>query len=97
MSFWLWGILALYHIHQNNRCINGRRSRFRLNQLRMPLNRFLNPLRLNANIPLCNRCAAMLQQSLHQRNIVSIGFINLRGAPFVQAMVRLFLLKIFYI
>ena len=35
-------------------------------------NQSLNPLRPDANIPLCDRCAAMLQQSLHQRNIVPI-------------------------
>ena len=32
-----------------------------LHQLRMTFNRFLNPLWFNTNIPLCDRCAAMLQ------------------------------------
>lgn len=52
----------------------------------MTFNRSLNPLRFYTNIPLCDRCAAMLQQPLYQRNIVSIGFINLRGVPLAEAV-----------
>ena len=68
-----------------------------LYQLRVSFNCFLNPLWLNTNIPLCDRCAAMLQQPLHQRNIISVGFINLRGVPPVKAVVRPFPFQIFHI
>ena len=57
-----------------------------LYQLRMPLNCPLYPLWFNADIPLCDRCAAMLQQPLHQCNIVPIGFIDLRSVPFAEAV-----------
>lgn len=52
----------------------------------MILYRRFNPLWLNANIPLRGACAAMLQQPLHQRNIIAIIFINLRGVPFAEAV-----------
>ena len=57
-----------------------------LYQLHMILYCLLDLLRLNANIPLRGACAAMLQQPLHQRNIIAIIFINLRGVPFAEAV-----------
>ena len=52
----------------------------------MALNRLLNPLRLNADISLCCSCAAVLQESLNQDNVIPIGFVDLRGIPLAKAV-----------
>ena len=48
-----------------------------LYQIRMILYRLFDPLWLNADVPLRGAGTAMLQQSLNQGNIETIGFVDL--------------------
>ena len=52
----------------------------------MILNGLLNSLRLNANVMLCCGGAAVLQEALNQCNVITIGFVNLSGIPFAEAV-----------
>ena len=55
-------------------------------KLRMVLDCFLNPLRLNADIPLRGGGAAVLQQPLHKGNIITVILVNLRCVPLAEAV-----------
>ena len=52
----------------------------------MTFNGFLNPLRFNANVPLCGFSGAVLQKPLHQGNVTPIGFVDFRCIPFPEAV-----------
>ena len=52
----------------------------------MILNCLLNPLRLNADIPLCGSCAVMLKEPLHQCDVKPIGIVYLCGIPFTETV-----------
>ena len=52
----------------------------------MILNCLFNFLWLNTDIPLGGGCAAVLQQSLHQRNVKSICIINLSCVPLAETV-----------
>ncbi len=55
-------------------------------QLCMSFNRFFNPLRLNADIPLRHGCVAVLQEPLHKGNIIAIVAIDLCCVPFSETV-----------
>lgn len=57
-----------------------------LYQLCMVLNCGFNLLWLNADVPLCSGCAAVLQQPLHQRNIKAVCIVDLRCVPLAEAV-----------
>lgn len=46
----------------------------------------LDPLRLNADISLCRSGGAVLQKPLHQGNVITTVFVNLRSVPFAEAV-----------
>lgn len=46
----------------------------------------LNTLRFDADVALGGRRAAMLEQPLHEGNVVPVVFVNLRREPFPEAM-----------
>ena len=52
----------------------------------MVLDSLLYPLRLNADIPLCGGGAAVLQQSLHKGNVITVILVNLRCVPLAEAV-----------
>lgn len=52
----------------------------------MILNRRFDLLRLDADIPLCGACAAVLQQPLHKGYIEAIGVVDLRSVPLAEAV-----------
>ena len=49
-------------------------------------NRRFDFLRLNSNIPLRNCGRTVLQKPLHQSNVITIRFVNLRCVPFAEAV-----------
>lgn len=57
-----------------------------LYQLRMSFNRLLYPLWFDADITLCNGGGAVLQQSLHQRNIIAVVLVDFRRVPLAEAV-----------
>ena len=52
----------------------------------MILDCLLDPLRLNANIPLGDGGAAVLQKPLDKGYVVTAAFVDLRGVPLAEAM-----------
>lgn len=52
----------------------------------MVLDCLLNPLRLDADIPLCGGGAAVLQEPLHKGNIITVILVNLRCVPLAEAV-----------
>lgn len=52
----------------------------------MVLDRCFDFLRLNADVSLCGRCAAVLQQSLNQRNIKAVFVVDLCCIPLAEAV-----------
>ena len=52
----------------------------------MPLNCLLDPLRLDADVSLRHRCAAVLQEPLNKSNIIAIVLVDLRGVPLAEAV-----------
>ncbi len=57
-----------------------------LNQLRMPLNRLFDPLRLDADVSLCDCGGAVLQEPLDKGNVIAICLVNLCGVPLAEAV-----------
>lgn len=57
-----------------------------LYQLRMAFDGLLYPLWLNANVSLCHRCAAVLQESLNKGNVIAVVLVNLRRVPLAEAV-----------
>ena len=57
-----------------------------LYQLCMVLDCGFDLLRFNTDVPLCSGCAAVLQQSLNQRNVKSVCVVNLRRVPLAEAV-----------
>ena len=55
-------------------------------QFRMSLNRFFNPLRLNADVSLRDRRAAVLQEPLHKGNVIPVVPVYLCSVPFPKAV-----------
>ena len=49
-------------------------------------NCFFNPLRLHADITLGGGGGAVLQKPLHQGNVITTVFVNLRSIPFAEAV-----------
>ena len=49
-------------------------------------NCFFNPLRLHADITLGSGGGAVLQKPLHQGNVITTVFVNLRSIPFAEAV-----------
>lgn len=52
----------------------------------MILYSLLNPLWLDADVPLCGAGTAMLQQPLHQGNIEAVGIVDLCSIPLAKAV-----------
>ena len=52
----------------------------------MPLNGCLDSLRLDADVTLCDRSRAMLQEPLDKRNVVAVVFVNFGGVPLSKAV-----------
>ena len=61
-------------------------SLFLLYQLRVVLNCLFDLLRFDADVPLCGGCAAVLQQSLNQRNVKSVCVVDLRCIPLAETV-----------
>ena len=58
--------------------------RLRLQQLRVALDCPLNPLRLDADVPLRYGGRAVLQQSLHKGDVIAVVLVDLRRVPFAE-------------
>jgi hypothetical protein len=52
----------------------------------MSLNGLLDPLWFNADVTLRCGGAGVLQEPLNKDNVISVGFINLRGVPLPEAV-----------
>ena len=52
----------------------------------MILNRLLDPLRFNTNVPLCGGGTAVLQEPLHKGNVIATVLVDLCGIPFAEAV-----------
>ena len=52
----------------------------------MPLNRRLDALWLHADVSLCGGCAAVLQKTLHQGDVVPAALVDLGGVPFTETV-----------
>ena len=52
----------------------------------MPFNCLLDPLRLNADVPLRHGGGAVLQEALGQGNILAIVLVNLRRIPLAETV-----------
>lgn len=52
----------------------------------MTLNCCLYPLCLNADVPLCGRSAAVLQEPLNQCNIITVILVDFSRVPLAEAV-----------
>jgi len=52
----------------------------------MILNCLLNLLRLNADVPLCGDCAAVLKEPLHQCYVKAVCVVDFRCVPLAEAV-----------
>ena len=52
----------------------------------MLLNSLFDPLWLDANIPLSGGSAAVLQQSLNQDDVVTVGLVDLGSVPLAETV-----------
>ena len=52
----------------------------------MPFNRFLYPLRLDADVPLRHGGGAVLQETLDKGNIIAVVLVDLRRVPLAEAV-----------
>ena len=43
-------------------------------------------LRLDTDVPLCGECTAVLQQSLHQRNVKAVCIVDFRCVPLAKTV-----------
>ena len=57
-----------------------------LYQLRMPFNGLFYPLWLNADVPLCGGCGAVLKQPLDKGNVITVILVDFRCVPFAEAV-----------
>jgi len=52
----------------------------------MPFNRLFYPLRLDADVALCDGGGAVLQKPLNKGNVEAVVLVNLRRIPFAEAV-----------
>ena len=52
----------------------------------MPFNRFLDSLRLDADVVLCGGCGAVLQKPLDKGDIIAVVLVDFGGVPFPKAV-----------